>query len=125
MVLGLWLMGSLFALNALEYTQKDRDLLIEIRTKMYEIDKRFEQIDKRFEQIDKRFEDQKTFMVTIISIFTAIIGAMFYYMVSRFNRHEERMAEIIERPQSLEKIILALRANPALRRELREVLKAH
>jgi len=118
-------MGSLFALNALEYTQKDRDLLIEIRTKMYEIDKRFEQIDKRFEQIDKRFEDQKTFMVTIISIFTAIIGAMFYYMVSRFNRHEERMAQLIEQPQSLEKLIQALRANPALRRELREVLKAH
>jgi hypothetical protein len=118
-------MGSLFALNALEYTQKDRDLLMEIRAKLYEIDKRFEPVDKRFEQIDKRFEDQKTFMVTIISIFTAIIGTMFYYMVSRFNRHEERMAEIIERPQSLEKIILALRANPALRRELREVLKAH
>jgi hypothetical protein len=118
MVLGLWLMDSLFALNALEHTQKDRDLLIEIRAKLYEI-------DKRFEQVDKRFEDQKTFMVTIISIFTAIIGTMFYYMVSRFNRHEERMAQLVEQPQSLEKLILALRANPALRRELREVLKAH
>jgi chromosome segregation ATPase len=38
------------------FTQKDRDLLIELRTRMMEIDKRFEQIDKRFEQVDKRFE---------------------------------------------------------------------
>jgi hypothetical protein len=38
------------------FTQKDRELLIELRVKMTEIDKRFEQIDKRFEQIDKRFE---------------------------------------------------------------------
>jgi Mg2+ and Co2+ transporter CorA len=38
------------------FTQKDRELLIELRTRMMEIDKRFEQIDKRFEQIDKRFE---------------------------------------------------------------------
>ena len=38
------------------FTQKDRELLIELKVKMGEIDKRFEQIDKRFEQIDKRFE---------------------------------------------------------------------
>ena len=38
------------------FTQKDRELLIELRVKMIEIDKRFEQIDKRFEQVDKRFE---------------------------------------------------------------------
>ncbi|MBI5184445.1 MAG: hypothetical protein HZA01_01800 [Nitrospinae bacterium] len=38
------------------FTQKDRELLIELRVKMVEIDKRFEQIDKRFEQVDKRFE---------------------------------------------------------------------
>ncbi len=39
------------------FTQKDRELLIELRVRILEIDKRFEQIDKRFEQIDKRFED--------------------------------------------------------------------
>jgi len=38
------------------FTQKDRELLIELKVRMTEIDKRFEQIDKRFEQIDKRFE---------------------------------------------------------------------
>ena len=39
------------------FTQKDRELLIELRVKMTEIDKRFEQVDKRFEQVDKRFEE--------------------------------------------------------------------
>ncbi|MBI3599202.1 MAG: hypothetical protein HY097_00975 [Nitrospinae bacterium] len=38
------------------FTQKDRELLIELKVKMVEIDKRFEQVDKRFEQVDKRFE---------------------------------------------------------------------
>ena len=49
------------------FTQKDRELLIELRTRMLDIDKRFEQVDKRsaelrqdmnnrFEQVDKRLE---------------------------------------------------------------------
>ena len=38
------------------FTQKDRELLIELKVKMGEIDRRFEQVDGRFEQIDKRFE---------------------------------------------------------------------
>jgi len=36
------------------FTQKDRELLIELKVKMGEIDRRFEQVDKRFEQVDKR-----------------------------------------------------------------------
>lgn len=89
------------------------------------LDKRFEQIDKRFEQVDKRFEDQRSFMLTIISIFSAIIAAMFYYMVSRFNQHEQRMAQLIDKPASIEKIIFAVRTDSTLRRELREALKVH
>ena len=38
------------------FTQRDRELLIELKVKIHEIDKRFEQLDKRFEQVDKRFE---------------------------------------------------------------------
>jgi len=50
-----YLMGvPLYAADG--FTQKDRELLIELKIKMGEIDRRFEQIDKRFEQIDKRFE---------------------------------------------------------------------
>ena len=43
------------------FTQKDRDLLIQLNTRVNEMEKRFEQrfdqVDKRFEQVDKRFED--------------------------------------------------------------------
>jgi Mg2+ and Co2+ transporter CorA len=62
----IWLMIAAFMLcspavkGQSSFTQKDRELLIELRTRMMEIDKRFEQIDKRFEQIDKRFEQFDT-----------------------------------------------------------------
>jgi hypothetical protein len=36
------------------FTQKDRDILIQLQTKVAEMEKRFEQ---RFEQIDKRFSE--------------------------------------------------------------------
>ena len=49
-------LSSLSTLAEDGFTQKDRELLIELRVKMQEIDKRFEQIDKRFDQVDKRFE---------------------------------------------------------------------
>ena len=72
------------------FTQKDRELLIELKTKMDGIDKRFEQVDKRFEQVDKRFgelrEDMnkrfeqmdKRFeqMMSFVWILAAILGAM-------------------------------------------------
>ena len=65
------------------FTQKDRELLIELKTKMDGIDNRFEQVDKRFEQVDKRFgelrEDMnKRFeqMMSFVWILAAILGAM-------------------------------------------------
>jgi hypothetical protein len=45
------------ALAAEGFTQKDREMLIELKVKMGDIDNRFEQIDKRFEQVDKRFSE--------------------------------------------------------------------
>ena len=65
------------------FTQKDRELLIELRTGMLEIDKRFEQVDKRFaglredmnkrfEQVDKRFEQMMNTLWILAAIFTAI-----------------------------------------------------
>lgn len=69
------LLSSIFTpLVSIEYTQKDRDLLIEIRTKIHEIDKRFEQIDKRFEQIDKRFDFQQNVLIIMLA---ALIGSPF------------------------------------------------
>lgn len=52
--IGLLFISTSFAEDG--FTQKDRELLIELRVKTEEIDKRFEQVDKRFEQVDKRFE---------------------------------------------------------------------
>ncbi|MBI3359204.1 MAG: hypothetical protein HY037_06475 [Nitrospirae bacterium] len=49
-----FLRTPLYAANG--FTQKDREILIELKMKAGEIDRRFEQIDKRFEQVDKRFE---------------------------------------------------------------------
>ena len=39
-----------------DFTQADRERMIQLLTKVEEMDKRFEQIDRRFEQIDKRIE---------------------------------------------------------------------
>ena len=72
------------------FTQKDRELLIRLDTKVAEMDKRFEQVDKRFaemredmnkrfEQVDKRFEQvDKRFgeMMTYIGILAAIFAAI-------------------------------------------------
>ena len=58
------------------FTQKDRELLIELKVKMGEIDKRFEQIDKRFEQIDKRFEQMMDFLKILSAIFTSLVIAV-------------------------------------------------
>ena len=51
------------------FTQKDRELLIELKVKMGEIDKRFEQIDKRFDQMT-------SFFYILAGIFTSLVGAV-------------------------------------------------
>jgi len=75
------------------FTQKDREMLIRLETKLEGIDARFEQIDKRFEQIDLRFAELRQDMNArfeqvdkrieqvdnrfeqIINIFISIVGA--------------------------------------------------
>ena len=79
------------ALSADGFTQKDRELLIELKVKMGEIDKRFEQIDKRFEdlredmntrfeQVDKRFEQ---------------VDKRFEQVDKRFEQVDKRFEEIL------------------------------
>ena len=69
------------------FSQKDRELLIRLDTKVSEMDKRFvdlrEDMNKRFEQVDKRFEElredmNKRFgeMMTYIGILAAIFAAI-------------------------------------------------
>ena len=81
------------------FTQKDRELLIELKTKMDGIDKRFEQVDKRFEQVDKRigelredmnkrfeqvdkrFEQMMSFIWILAAIFGAIVAVTIGFAV--------------------------------------------
>ncbi|MDQ7031279.1 MAG: hypothetical protein Q9M37_00975 [Desulfonauticus sp.] len=54
------------------FTQRDRELLIELKVKMQEIDKRFEQIDKRFDEVNSRFEQIINFMWMLVVIFSSM-----------------------------------------------------
>ena len=76
------------ALAAEGFTQKDREMLIELKVRMGEIDKRFEQVDKRFsglredmnkrfEQVDKRFEEILTFLAILAGVFGSMVVAVF------------------------------------------------
>ena len=58
------------ALAAEGFTQKDRDMLIELKVKMGEIDNRFEQVDKRFEEI-------LTFLAILAGVFGSMVVAVF------------------------------------------------
>jgi predicted nucleic acid-binding Zn-ribbon protein len=76
------------------FTQKDRELLIQLNTRINEMEKRFadlredmnkrfEQVDKRFEQVDKRFAELREDMnnrfgemMTYIGILAAIFAAI-------------------------------------------------
>ncbi|MCX6583157.1 MAG: hypothetical protein NT166_23530 [Candidatus Aminicenantes bacterium] len=87
------------------FTQKDRELLIELRVRMMEIDKRFEQIDKRFEQVDKRIEQvdkridgMTTFMWILAGIFTtftvSIMSLLFWDRRTMIKPFEKKVTEI-------------------------------
>ena len=76
------------ALAAEGFTQKDREMLIELKVRMGEIDKRFEQVDKRFsglredmnkrfEQVDKRFGEILTFLAILAGVFGSMVVAVF------------------------------------------------
>jgi len=101
------------------FTQRDRELLIELKVKIHEIDKRFEQLDKRFEQVDKRFEDLRddmnkrfeqvdkrfdqmfTFLWILTGIFTtltvSVIGFAYWDRRTMIRKAKEETMEEIER----------------------------
>jgi len=63
------------------FTQKDRELLLELKVKTGEIGKRFEQIDKRFDQIDKRFDQMMSFFQIMTALFGALIIALIGFVL--------------------------------------------
>ena len=102
------------------FTQKDRELLIELKVKIGEIDKRFEQIDKRFEQM-------MDFLKILSAIFTtlviAVIGFAYWDRRTIIKKAKEETIAEIEKEGRLRDLIMALRELAKRHPELAELLK--
>ena len=132
-----------FAQN--EFTQKDRELLIELRITIEQMDKRMDQLDKRmeqmekridqrfeqmekridqrFEQMDKRMDSLQTFMLWGFGI---LFGGM-ALMIGMFRR--ERSISTKKKPYSTskrEKLLETILKEFAKEQpKLADILKAH
>ena len=99
------------------FTQKDRELLIELKVKMEEIDKRFEQIDKRFvelrEDMNNRFEDMFNFFYILSGIFTAlvvvVIGFAYWDRRTMIREARREAIEFMEKEGTLRRLMDALK----------------
>jgi len=95
------------------FTQKDRELLIELKVKMEGIDKRFEQIDKRFDQVDRRFEDMFNFFYILSGIFTAlvvvVIGFAYWDRRTMIREARREAIEFMEKEGILRRLMDALK----------------
>ena len=113
------------------FTQRDRELLIELKVKMQEIDKRFEQVDKRFEQldnrIDKRFEDMFNFLWILTVIFTtltvSVIGFAYWDRRTMIRKAKEETIEEIEKRGLSTKLLEVLRERAKEDNKLADVLR--
>lgn len=83
------------------FTREDRELLIELKTRMVEIDKRFDQIDKRFEQISDQFGQMMSFIWVLAGIFVSIcaitISRTLWDRRTMIRPFEEKTAKIEEK----------------------------
>jgi len=99
------------------FTQKDRELLIELKVKMEEIDKRFGQIDKRFvelrEDMNNRFEDMFNFFYILSGIFTAlvvvVIGFAYWDRRTMIREARREAIEFMEKEGILRRLMDALK----------------
>ena len=102
------------------FTQKDRELLIELKVKMEQIDKRFDQIDKRFDQVDKRFDDVNNrfedmfhFFYILAGIFTSlvvvVIGFAYWDRRTMIREAKREAIEFMEKEGILRRILDALK----------------
>jgi len=136
------------------FTQKDRELLIELKVKIGEIDKRFEQIDKRFEQVDKRFEqvdkrfeqvdrrigelrgdmnkrfeEMFNFLYILSGIFTSlvvvVIGLLFWDRRTIIREARREAIEFIEKEGILRRLIDAFKDLSKEDRRIAEVLRKY
>ena len=102
------------------FTQKDRELLIELKVKMGEIDKRFEQIDKRFEQM---MDFLKILSAIFTSLVIAVIGFAYWDRRTIIKKAKEETIAEIEKEGRLRDLIMALRELAKRHPELAELLK--
>ena len=129
------------------FTQKDRELLIELKVKIGEIDKRFEQVDKRFEQIDKRFEqvdrrieelrqdmnkrfeEMFNFLYILSGIFTSLVvvvmGLLFWDRRTIIREARREAIEFIEKEGILRRLIDAFKDLSKEDRRIAEVLRKY
>jgi len=108
------------------FTQKDRELLIELKVKVAEIDKRFEQIDKRFEQIDKRLEFMQNLMIGMLGVFGGLCGVFVGLLLwDRRTFKEKAKEEAVKAVEEgrLKDVLTALREYADMEPRLKEVLK--
>lgn len=111
------------------FTQKDRELLIELKVTVGEIDKRFEQVDKRFEELrsdmNKRFEQMMGFLKIMTGLFGALIIALIGFVLwDRRTLLKEARRESIEYVDKESAIIKVLKEYAAQDEKMREVLKS-
>ena len=98
------------------FTQKDRELLIQLNTRVNEMEKRFEQrfeqvdrrfedlrgdMNKRFEQVDNRFGEMMAYIGILAAIFAAITVGTFSFALwdrrTMIRPFETKVAELDNR----------------------------
>ncbi|ROQ92333.1 hypothetical protein [Desulfosoma caldarium] len=104
------------------FTRQDRDLLVELRTRMLEMDKRIEQVDKRFDQLIH-------FLYILAGIFTslvvAVIGFAYWERRTIISQAKKETKEDLEREGRLRDVILALREFAAKNEDLASILRSY
>ncbi|UCH98824.1 MAG: hypothetical protein JSV88_15730 [Candidatus Aminicenantes bacterium] len=126
------------------FTQKDRELLIRLDTKVAEMDKRFadlrddmnkrfEQVDKRFEQVDKRFGEMMTYIGILAAIFAAItVGTISFALWDRrtmIRPFESKVADLDKRitdnKEKYENLIPVLKDYASKNKKFADILKQY
>ena len=106
------------------FTQKDRELLIELKVKMGEIDRRFEQVDKRGDGIERRLERLESGMMwgfgLLFSSMLGMVGFVLWDRRSALAPTIRKSRELEEREDLIEK---ALKEYAKIEPRLAEILK--
>ncbi len=121
------IISLILPVKADNFTQKDRELLInlsmqvsEIKGELKNVDKRLDQIDKRIDQVDKRIDQVDksvnqlyTFLWILTGIFTpitvALISLVFWDRRTYLKAAKEDIIKDIEKEGKLSDLIKALR----------------